>query len=285
MSHDKIVYGLKKTVCADVVWYYKYITVGNVLQWLCNGVYRVAYELCEDAAKAGIHYMEVRYSPHFLSNSLGVKTYAPTCDGVFSPHEVVKTVNKAFACGSEDFGITNGPGMSWSYATSSPVKAWLPWTLQVQKLEAQKRGLACIAHAGEAGPADMVKMSVEKLGAVRIGHGYRCLEDELLYQDLLKKRVHFEVCPLSSLMTNGAPNGKNHPILRFAKDGANFSINSDDPTLFDNSLADDYKCALELGLTKEQIITSIFNAARASLGTPAEKEKLLAKLISVYGKY
>lgn len=56
--------------------------------------------------------------------------------------------------------------------------------------------------------------SVEKLGAVRIGHGYRCLEDELLYQDLLKKRVHFEVCPLSSLMTNGAPNGKNHPILR-----------------------------------------------------------------------
>lgn len=72
----------------------------------CNGVYRVAYELCEDAAKAGIHYMEVRYSPHFLSNSLGVKTYAPTCDGVFSPHEVVKTVNKAFACGSEDFGIT-----------------------------------------------------------------------------------------------------------------------------------------------------------------------------------
>lgn len=47
-------------------------------------------------------------------------------------------------------------------------------------------------------------------------------------------------------------------VYRFAKDGANFSINSDDPTLFDNSLAADYKCALELGLTKEQIITSVF---------------------------
>ena len=45
--------------------------------------------------------------------------------------------------------------------------------------------------------------------------------------------------------------------FRLANDGANFSINSDDPTLFNNTLADDYICALDMGLTKKHIITSV----------------------------
>ena len=50
--------------------------------------------------------------------------------------------------------------------------------------------------------------------------------------------------------------------LRLAKDGANFSINSDDPTLFNNTLADDYIFALEMGLTKQDIVASVSNVHR-----------------------
>ena len=66
----------------------------------------MAYEFCEDAARQGIIYSEVRYSPHFLSNSLGVQTYADIKDGNYSPRDVVRSVNQALAAGSKQFGIT-----------------------------------------------------------------------------------------------------------------------------------------------------------------------------------
>ena len=84
----------------------------NYGEWCCGfrgyheGVYRVAYEFCEDAAKQGIIYSEVRYSPHFLSNSLGVQTYADITDGNYSPRDVVRSVNQALAAGAKQFGIT-----------------------------------------------------------------------------------------------------------------------------------------------------------------------------------
>ena len=69
-------------------------------------MYRVAYEFCEDAARQGIRYSEVRYSPHFLSNSLGVQTYAATSDGSYTPRDVVRSVNQGLAAGSKQFGVT-----------------------------------------------------------------------------------------------------------------------------------------------------------------------------------
>lgn len=280
-----------------------------------EGVYRVAYELCEDAARVGVRYVEVRYSPHFLSNSLGVQTYAPTTDGHFTPRHAVQAVNQGLAAGSRDFGliaksilccIRHHP--EWSHGVvelcdefrndgvvamdiAGPeigdIVTSTDQTVHVAAYkEAKRRKIRCIAHAGEVGPAEMVRMAVDDMGAERIGHGYRCMEDEALYQRLLRQRVHFETCPISSLLTGGAPTGRvNHPMVRMAKDGANFSVNSDDPTLFNCDLPADYQCALELGLTKEQIIRSIFNAARASFASEAEKKQILKELTDAYGPH
>lgn len=280
-----------------------------------EGVKRVAYELCEDAARVGIRYIEVRYSPHFLSNSLGVQTYAPTTSGSFTPQHAVRAVNEGLAAGSRDFNIIAKSILccirhhpEWSLGVvdlceqfrddgvvamdiaGPEIGDMVTSTDQTMHIaaykEARRRNIPCIAHAGEVGPAEIVRMSVEDMGAVRIGHGYRCLEDEALYSRLLREGVHFETCPLSSLLTGGAPNGRtNHPMVRFARDGANFSINSDDPALFDNDLPSDYQCAMEMGLTKEQVVTSIFNAARASFASKEEKERLLSELKAVYGDH
>ena len=60
--------------------------------------------------------------------------------------------------------------------------------------------------------------AVEDYGALRLGHGYRCQEDEALYQRVLEIGIHFETCPLSSIITKGAPTGKvNHPIIRYTE--------------------------------------------------------------------
>ena len=115
--------------------------------------------------------------------------------------------------------------------------------------EVGRLGLGRTVHAGEDGPAEAVRQAVQQLGATRIGHGYHTVDDEVRisvvftqlglmltyyfsvhvspwYSDCLSRRVHFEACPNSSWHTGSVPKSKTpHPILKFVRDGANFSIN------------------------------------------------------------
>lgn len=99
------------------------------------------------------------------------------------------------------------------------------------------------------------------MNAERIGHGYRVLEDEKIYQDCLEKKIHFECCPTSSLLTGSVslPVCKEHPIMRFSRDGASFSVNTDDPTVTNTKLSDEYALLRNWGLTDEQIKQSVSN--------------------------
>lgn len=61
----------------------------------------------------------------------------------------------------------------------------------------------------------MVKRAIELYGAERIGHGYRVLEDEKIYNETVKAGIHLECCPWSSFLTGAVPMGvKKHPIVR-----------------------------------------------------------------------
>lgn len=97
------------------------------------------------------------------------------------------------------------------------------------------------------------------------------MKDEEAYKKYaLDGRLHLEACkfleffkftiaeclgPLSSVMTAAvAPEWTEHPVKRWAKDGANYSISTDDPTCFDNSLASELALATEkIGLTDLEI--------------------------------
>lgn len=278
-----------------------------------EGVYRITYEFCEDAARNGTRYSELRYSPHFLSDSQSIQTYAARTGGTYTPRDVVRSVNQAIKDATARFDVIVRTILccirhipEWSMEVVNLCSEFVNEGVvamdiagpEIGKIvtdtdqslhlaafqEAKKRGIRCIAHAGEVGTHQSVQLAVDGYGAQRLGHGYRCEESEELYQRVVKDGVHFEICPISSIATGGAPNGKtDHPILRLVKDGASFSINTDDPTLFDNTLADDYLCAMEMGLSKNHIIAAIFHAARASFASQDEKGRLLAELQSVYG--
>ncbi|XP_076454786.1 adenosine deaminase-like [Babylonia areolata] len=70
-----------------------------------EGVHRIALEFCEDAARQGVCYAELRYSPHFLSNSLHVRTYARDSGGGYTPRDVVRSVNQALQEGERRYGV------------------------------------------------------------------------------------------------------------------------------------------------------------------------------------
>ena len=150
--------------------------------------------------------------------------------------------------------------------------------------EAAKLGIHRTVHAGERGPAEMVRRAVEVYDAERIGHGYHVIEDENIYKNCLSKNIHFECCPWSSFLTGAVPLGvQKHPIEVFADDKANFSLNTDDTTITGNELSDDYKLVQGWSFTEANFIQANINAAKSCFLPSDEKEALIKQIKSNLG--
>jgi aminodeoxyfutalosine deaminase len=114
---------------------------------------------------------------------------------------------------------------------------------------ARGEGLASVPHAGEvAGPAS-VRGALDGLGADRIRHGIRAVEDESLVDELRDRELVLDVCPLSNLKTGAVESLGAHPLPRLVAAGVHCSISTDDPAMFDTDLSRDYAAAAQLGVS------------------------------------
>jgi aminodeoxyfutalosine deaminase len=114
---------------------------------------------------------------------------------------------------------------------------------------AREHGLGSVPHAGEhAGPAS-IRGALEALGADRLRHGIRAVEDEGLVQELAGRGIVLDVCPISNLRTGAVRSLEEHPLPTLAAAGVRCSISTDDPAMFDTDLTRDYDAARELGVT------------------------------------
>jgi aminodeoxyfutalosine deaminase len=108
-------------------------------------------------------------------------------------------------------------------------------------------GLGLVPHAGEAaGPASV--RSALRMGATRIRHGVRAVEDPDLVIELVDRGIVLDVCPTSNLQL-GLGTAADHPVRRLAAAGVRCSISTDDPALFDTDLSAEYALAAELGVS------------------------------------
>jgi adenosine deaminase/aminodeoxyfutalosine deaminase len=106
----------------------------------------------------------------------------------------------------------------------------------------RKNGLALVPHAGETdGPASV--WACLELGADRIGHGIRSVEDPDLMRRLRDDDIPLEVCITSNVATGAAPSLDAHPVRRLYDAGVPITINTDDPALFATSLEKEYAIA------------------------------------------
>ena len=113
---------------------------------------------------------------------------------------------------------------------------------------ARAEGLASVPHAGEvAGPAS-VRGALDALGADRIRHGIRAVEDPGLVRELADRRLVLDVCPISNLRTRAVASLDEHPLPRLVAAGVPCSISTDDPAMFGTDLTRDYDGGLLLGL-------------------------------------
>jgi adenosine deaminase len=140
---------------------------------------------------------------------------------------------------------------------------------------ARELGFHTSAHAGEAAGAGSIWGALRSLQVERIGHGTRAEEDPALLEYLAEKRIPLEMCPISNVRTGVVQSLKHHPVRRYFERGIPISISTDDPKMFGNNLADEYRMLeQELGFSRADIRSLILQGIQSSWLAQARKDQL-----------
>ena len=125
---------------------------------------------------------------------------------------------------------------------------------------ARSLGLHTVAHAGEFTSAAHVRETLELLGAERIGHGIRALDDPALAARLARDGVPLEVCPSSNLCLGAAPLDEGHPLCGLLRAGVPLAVSTDDPAFFHTTLSRELGILEErMGLSRSDVLSLIGN--------------------------
>ena len=147
---------------------------------------------------------------------------------------------------------------------------------------AKSLSLPMTLHSGEALGADSVASAIE-LGANRIGHGVRSIENAELLPILAQKKIALELCPTSNLNTRVFDSLSDYPIRKFLDAGVMITLNTDNTSVSATSLANEYqKIADTFSLTEDELQALALNSAYATFLCDSDKEKLVEKVKSKF---
>jgi adenosine deaminase len=216
---------------------------------------RVALEICEDQAEQGVRYAEVTLST--VGQALqtgdwhgpvaaaldgfdeGFDRFGVRCRLVLDhprgfPIEYAQQLLDT-ALAYRDRGVV-GLGLAGPEAQSgAPVAAVFE--------RAIAEGLHSLPHAGEAMGPESIREALELLGAERLGHGFRILEDDDLVDEVSERRIPLEVCPTSNAVLGFVASIDQHPLPKLLERGLVVTLNSDDPAMFASPVIGEYAVA------------------------------------------
>ncbi len=156
----------------------------------------------------------------------------------------------------------------------------LEWPLQPFEplfARAREKGLHSLPHAGEHAGPESIWGVLRRLGAERLGHGVRCLEDPALVEYLVERRIPLEVCPSSNVSLGVCIDLDHHPLPRLLAAGLAVTLASDDPPLFSTTLTDEYlRCAARFSWTTAQIRTIAAAGFEHGFLSPESRQASLA---------
>jgi adenine deaminase len=140
-------------------------------------------------------------------------------------------------------------------------------------------GFRAVAHAGEEGPPEYIWQALDVLGAERIDHGVRCLEDRSLVHRLQADRIPLTVCPFSNVRLRVVDALEQHPLAQMLEHGLRATVNSDDPAYFGGYVGENLAAvARALELDDRTLVQLARNSFEASFLDDASRTRHLAAL-------
>jgi len=253
---------------------------------------RLTHEAIVDAAADHVRYLELRFTPVALSKAQDF-SLAQVMDWVIAGarqgeaesgvitrliasinrHESIELAAQVSLLAAErkDEGIIGldlaGNEANFSAEPFAPIFR-----------TARKNGLHITAHAGEWGPGSNVLQAIQQLEAERIGHGIRVLESAAAVRLASELGIPFEVCLTSNYQSGAVPQADAHPLMQMLSAGLNVTLNSDDPSISQITLGDEYRLACErYQLPLGELSRVILAGIKADFLPAIEKQRLLAE--------
>ena len=256
-------------------------------------IHRITREAVEDAAKDNVRYMELRFTPVALSRAER-----------FPLHDVIDWVLTSAREAAQKYNVIVRLIASVNRHESTELAEQVAWLAAAHIKdglvaldlagneaefktepfygifkEAKQAGLHVTIHAGEWGPAVNVKEAIEEIGADRIGHGVRVLEDVNILTLVRERGTAFEVCVTSNYQSGVVQSLDTHPLMGMLEAGVNVTINTDDPSISRITLSHEYYTACEeLHMPQSTLRQRIVAAAEAGFLAPDEKVELVNQL-------
>lgn len=263
----------------------------SVLQ-RAEAIERVAYEMVEDAARAGVRYLEVRYCPSL------------SCAGGLSLADVLAAEAAGLRRGSAAFGIRAAmisctlrhlePAESVRIAEASArvrslgvvgfdlagSEARYPAAPHRRAFDvAREAGLGITVHAGEAAGPESIAEAIHVCGAERLGHGTRLGEDPNLFALVRERRIPIEINLTSNVQTRVVSTPERHPLRAFLDAGLVVTLCTDNWLMSGVTLPGEFGLAERaLGLSPEEVRRLARDAFASAFLPEPERRALMAEV-------
>jgi adenosine deaminase len=257
-----------------------------------EALYRISYELVEDAAQESVRHLEVRYSPilHRKNDLRFEDIVDPVIAGLRDAGDRHRVSTGVIICGIRSMDPKTSLALA-ELAVAYKGKGVLAFDLAGQEKDYPakahrdafqlilKKNINSTVHAGEAfGPAS-ISQALHYCGAHRIGHGTRLLEDPDLMAYVNDHRIPLEVCLSSNVQTRAVKTMREHPFGFYFRKGLRVTVNTDNRLMSATTVSRElWHAAGAFRLTPYEIKRILINGFKSSFMPYAQKARMLREV-------
>lgn len=222
-----------------------------------NLVAKITRALLQDAADHNILHLELRFSPFFMAEKHQLNPIETLETVLLTGKKTCQELNISIAfilVADRHLGVDHAHKVLdmaiahqeiSGFDLASDEKNFPPELFYEVFEKAKQANMNTTCHAGEALGPKSVTTAIE-MGAQRIGHGVRIIEDNTSVQLALKHNIPFEVCLSSNVQTGLYEKISDHPLRNLMQQGLEVTLNTDDPGICGISYTSELSTALEV---------------------------------------